>query len=712
MVLFKKDWETSGAVADVNTSNQTFLRYSQLLKKMGIENHLFPLTLLNTNLLGIDPWSDKLTESEIIQITTECRLNPWYYFREVVRVPAVAGAEDVPFRANRGNMALFWLFFNHITSLLIQPRQTGKSVSTDTLMSYLLAIGTINTKMSLLTKDEKLRTANVLRLREILDGLPFYLRLRGKGDTYNTEKITVNALGNSYITMVPQMSEKAAANIGRGHTIAINHVDEIAFITNIHITLPALLAASSAAFDAAEQAGSPYGTIFTTTAGFLSSKSGEYCKTKIYDQCLRWTEKLYDLEDEQDLRSTIMKNNPYKKTHVLLEFNHRQLGYTDDWLRRKIADAMSDPVSAQADFLNKWAEGSETSPLDRKVLKKIVDSSRDEEYAEITKHGYIIRWYVSEEEVEEGLPDRMLIVGLDTSDAIGKDDIAMCVRDASTGEVVAAGEYNETNIITFADWIANLLMEYENMILVPERKSTGASIIDYLLQILPANNIDPFERIFNWVVNDSDINPKFRDQVVGVPFRNRGPEVYSKFKQEFGYATSSTGRAARDNLYGTSFLASTKYTGHLCRDKTLIGQLSKLVRKNNRIDHRPGEHDDMVIAYMLSYWFLTQAKNKSFYGLSHNDILSTVTTAMIEEEGGIEAVKEKQRQHALRTQIEGLLNDLAVENNPYKSTIITSRIKRLYEDIDTDTKNTFDIDNLIENIQTEKRKQANRHFYY
>ena len=115
---------------------------------------------------------------------------------------------------------------------------------------------------------------------------------------------------------------------------------------------------------------------------------------------------------------------------------------------------------------------------------------------------------------------------------------------------------------------------------------------------------------------------------------------------------------------------------------------------------------------MLSYWFLTQAKNKSFYGLSHNDILSTVTTAMIEEEGGIEAVKEKQRQHALRTQIEGLLNDLAVENNPYKSTIITSRIKRLYEDIDTDTKNTFDIDTLIENIQTEKRKQANRHFYY
>ena len=58
------------------------------------------------------------------------------------------------------------------------------------------------------------------------------------------KQITVNALGNSYITMVPQMSEKAAANIGRGHTIAIQHIDEIAFVNNIHITLPSLLSAS------------------------------------------------------------------------------------------------------------------------------------------------------------------------------------------------------------------------------------------------------------------------------------------------------------------------------------------------------------------------------------------------------------------------------------------------------------------------------------
>ena len=68
-----------------------------------------------------------------------------------------------------------------------------------------------------------------------------------------------------------------------------------------------------AARDAAEKAGAPYGNIFTTTAGYLSNPAGEYCKTKVYDQCLRWTEKLYDTENEEELRKTILKNNPYKK---------------------------------------------------------------------------------------------------------------------------------------------------------------------------------------------------------------------------------------------------------------------------------------------------------------------------------------------------------------------------------------------------------------
>lgn len=245
MILFEDDWykpENKGATLHLNTTNHTFLRYSRLLKTMGVSNHGFPLAIHNSNLLNVNPWSDNLTTEEKIAIASECRVNPWYYFREVARIPAVAGPENVPFRANRGNISLFWLFFNHVTSFLIQPRQTGKSVSSDILNSYLLNIGTNNTTIGLITKDDSLRTSNVIRLKNILDGLPDYLKLRSKNDTNNTEKITVNALGNSYITSVAQASEKAAYNLGRGQTIPIAQFDELAFITNVHVTMPAYLA--------------------------------------------------------------------------------------------------------------------------------------------------------------------------------------------------------------------------------------------------------------------------------------------------------------------------------------------------------------------------------------------------------------------------------------------------------------------------------------
>jgi hypothetical protein len=47
-----------------------------------------------------------------------------------------------------------------------------------------------------------------------------------------------------YSSNVAQSSVKAALNLGRGMTNAINHIDEIAFINNIEHTLPALLAAT------------------------------------------------------------------------------------------------------------------------------------------------------------------------------------------------------------------------------------------------------------------------------------------------------------------------------------------------------------------------------------------------------------------------------------------------------------------------------------
>lgn len=61
----------------------------------------------------------------------------------------------------------------------------------------------------------------------------------------------------------------------------------------------------------------------------------------------------------------------------------------------------------------------------------------------------------------------------------------MIIRDASTGEVVAAGNYNETNLIVFSEWLVEWLTTFDNLTLVPERKSSAVAIIDNLLKLTP-----------------------------------------------------------------------------------------------------------------------------------------------------------------------------------------------------------------------------------
>lgn len=128
MLLFESDWKKyPNAIVDFDTSNKSTVRYVGLLKKMGVKNCLWPLALFQPQLVGVDPHDESLSEEVKLMILTECYYNPWYYFREVARVPPTAGIRTLPLEANRGNMTLFWLFFNHIDTALIQPRQTGKS---------------------------------------------------------------------------------------------------------------------------------------------------------------------------------------------------------------------------------------------------------------------------------------------------------------------------------------------------------------------------------------------------------------------------------------------------------------------------------------------------------------------------------------------------------------------------------------------------------
>ena len=709
MILFLEDWKKHpGASLHVETSNKTFVRYASVLRTMGVKNHAFPLALLNPELRKVDPHDPDISETNMQLVAQECLDNPWYFFREVARVPGRGSAEPVQFMANRGNISAFWLYFNHVTNILIQIRQTGKSLSIDLLHIYLQNIACTGNMIGLLTKDDTLRSANAERLKDLQSELPFYLNQRSYTDVANTEEITVDNLKNVSRLMVPNKSPKAALNIGRGLTVGTFITDEAAFIYNIAITLPAALAAGTAARDLARKKGSHFGTVLMTTAGKKDDRDGRYVYNLLCQSAV-WTEKFFDCTNTQELESVIRSNSPKGKLRVNSTFNHRQLGYTDEWLKQAIEEAEAVGEDADRDFFNRWTSGSMASPLSVALLE-VIEQSKNIDFVTTMNPGYnyVTRWHESAS-MEAYLSVNDVIMSIDSSDAAGGDDIFMTMRSVKTGAVVGAGNYNETNLIMFCQWLMEWFVKYPRITLIIERRSTGAMIIDYLLMMMVAKEIDPFKRIYNKVVQEADEYPD-RFAEINKPMYLRDGNVYVKHKKAFGFATSAVGATSRNDLYSTTLINSAKYTGDKVRDPVLCGQILGLTVRNGRVDHQEGGNDDGCISWLLSGWLLFSGKNLQFYGINARDVLSD-NSSRKKEVGTAEDQYEAREQKTLRDTVEQLTDTLKKERDPYISMRIEQRLRAAVTGLKVSEEEKLTINELIRQLKEQKQQTARTQSY-
>jgi hypothetical protein len=304
-------------------------------------------------------------------------------------------------------------------------------------------------------------------------------------------------------------------------------------------------------------------------------------------------------------------------------------------------------------------------------------------------------------------------MALDTSDASGGDDISMLLNRVSDFETIAAGTYNETNLITFAEWLCDWLVKYPNITMIIERKSSGVAIIDYLLLMLPSKGIDPFRRLFNRVVNDSlpgsDI---FRE--ISIPVGRRPNEIYTRYKKAFGFATSGTGITSRSDLYSSTLQMAAKLVGDRVRDTTTINQITALVNMNGRVDHPQGEHDDMVISLLLNFWLLNKGTNLSFYGIDPKQILSEINASKIVSKKEYVDYIEQQE---VRKEIERVYEQLQNESDYYVITLLETELKNLNRRLVLEEGEKFSVDELIESLREEKKRnkhsqRSNDYNYY
>lgn len=715
MILTLKDWyKYPTARPDWETDNTSFLDLCKIYKSMGIKNYFFHLALVDQSLKGIDPFNPMISDEMMSRIAYESKINPWYFFREILRIKPQASANPIRFRASRGNIGMYWAFFNHIDLILIQPRQTGKSVASDALTIYLLFVATENTRINMLTKDESLRRQQIDRLKAMRDYLPSYMNHHNPKEDYdNSFTISCKLFNNEYSTAVPANSEDGANNKGRGSTAPITMIDEPPFIPFIDIIIPAMVAATGAAVDEAKLHGSHYGNIYTTTAGKKDTRSGKFIYNILQGAMIFDERKLFDCDNGEEARQLVRDNTRDGDCIMNMTLSHRQLGYSDTWLREKIIAAKATGETAERDFLNRWTSGGLSSPLSTELNNILRQSEIEPYYIEKTKRNYTINWYIPEYHIQSFMDNNDCTIGLDTSEGLGRDSMAFVMLDNRTLKTVATLNISETNVINFSEFIADFLVKYKRTTLIPERKSTGISIIDMLLIRLPMMGEDPFKRIFNTVIDEGLHLEKDEFRIVYNNIDTRPRNHADKYKKRFGFATAGDGRFSRNGLYESTLVRAAKLSNQHTYDKRLINELTGLVVKNDRIDHKSSGHDDMVIAWMLAAWMLLNGRHLSMYGIQ-----SPLRDAVEYIDGNDEVPQMSNydkyiygQQSIYKDQIVQLGEELSKTTDDIIATRLEQRIQALYAKIGVIDDSLPTMDSLLQAANDKrKNKMQVRHY--
>lgn len=661
MILFEKSWdEFPNAVVHKETPNPSWIKMAVMLRDVfKTPNWRWPLALHDKELARINPHQPaaKLGDELVLRILREIAVNPWYFQREIHRIPARAGSGSSPMRVDRGALATMWLFYNHIDTTNIQLRQSGKTIKLEAIIADCLVARCLNSSMRYGTKDASLKKKVIDDLKAKLALLPDYVYRPIKGlDKDNYEVITNMARNNVVNFSIGQKNEMAARQSGVGFTTAINLWDEIAEMANSDIIIPAASAATGAVRKEAKEKNQPYANMFSCTAGSLDEKESLFYYMLANDGML-WTEELYNCVDQEDLLKTVERQcRAGTAPLVNVAMSHRQLGLTDEDLQRRIAESKIPPHDKDRiarQFYSRFTRGSAKNPLTKEQIATIYRSETDPVRIVKTEKHYIIKWYVDEAAAQEAIAANALVLGNDTSNAGGGDDCSLTLTDIRTLEVLARVDINETNLTHYAQFVASILIDHPGSVWCFEYASSGPGVLDTVIIELLRAEEDPFKRIFNSLNQEPAENKRLIEEIARVHPLQRDEAFYAQYKSCFGF---HMGKASRQTIYNEVLFEAIKMAGSKVRDRTLGAQLRTLEEKNGRIDHARGGHDDAVISWLLCCWMAIYGRNFEKYGINPRTPLSLAARS---ETG--ELSNEELEKSLLRMQVVEAINEKEVE---------------------------------------------------
>ena len=176
----------------------------------------------------MDPFDEEHLSKEMkARIIREVKINPWYFFREIVRIPETGNLSGTMFKLHRGNLAELWCLLNNVNFILILPRQNFKTQSACAFYSYEYDFGTESTEFLFMNKEFDDSKLNVSRVNNIRRLYPSYLRISNKKlDRGNIEFIYNGTRGNRIVAVPTALDTDKADKLGRGMTAPNHWYDE------------------------------------------------------------------------------------------------------------------------------------------------------------------------------------------------------------------------------------------------------------------------------------------------------------------------------------------------------------------------------------------------------------------------------------------------------------------------------------------------------
>lgn len=581
--------KTRTVFIDRTTKNKSFLDMSNYLKAIGVKNNSFMLTIVDPDLIGVDPFDPKLSGFYKQKVLRECMVNYWYFLREVARIPD-QGGRPVRFKLTRANLAVNFCMSLNLNIFEEVPRQQGKTVSAAVRYLYVYNFGTTNSKIAFLHKNMEGSKSNIQTLKDIRDLLPNYLIMKemiapdGKV-IKGTNKVTEmkNPHNNNIIKAFASATNKAkAASLLRGLSLTSMWFDEYGFLPyNDIIYMNAMPAFKTASMNA-KRNGSPYGILITTTPGFMSTPEGkEAYATK--EAATKFSEKWYDLS-YAELMELINANT--KSNFVYIKFTYQQLGCSEEWFNEICKDLKNSYPDIRREILLEWATGVENSPFkeeDLDTISKLV--------VQPISQVYLLNKYLFETYWQTDTRTFPPIIGVDVSGGMKQDSSTITIIDSRTTKVLGCLNCNYISIYDLAKCIEFIVKSWmPNAVINVERNGVGIGVISNLAKLGLKRNM--YYEIKDVVTEE----------------RQDGVHAYKQKVRTKVFGLQST-KSIRALLIDILMERVENHKDKIMSPIIYNELLGMEIKRNGKVEHSDSTHDDQVFSMLMALYVWYEGVN-------------------------------------------------------------------------------------------------------